>query len=189
MADKLITPELVVGAWEHLEDHFGSRRLRKTAPEMAMVAQLLEQMGILDAEDFLARYTTTLGRSIYTPWEVGEGRNLLGQLMVGCHEHQHVHQFISDPINHTWRYGTDSALRAAYEADAFRCNQEIMWWGRGRVPDPEATASNLEDYGCSKTDIVVTTKALRSSAITAKAGGIVSAAGKVLIPWLEEHTA
>jgi hypothetical protein len=187
MADKLITPELVIGAWEYLEDHFGSRRLRKSAPEMAMVAGVLEQMGILDAEDFLARYTTTLGRSIYTPWEVGEGNNLLGQLMVGAHEHQHVHQFICDPIHHTWRYSSDSALRAAYEADAFRCNQEVMWWARGRVPDPESTAENLKDYACSATDIVVTAQALRSSAITAKAGGIVSDAGKVIIPWLEEH--
>lgn len=186
---KIITPEIVIGAWEHLEDHFGSRRARKTAPEMAMAAQMLEQMGILEAEDFLNRFTTTIARTIYTPFEVGDPatHSLRSQLLIGAHEHHHVWQFLQDPVQFTWQYISDSAGRAAYEADAFRCNQEISFWLDGTVPDPEATAENLRYYACSDTDVKVTTVALRSSAVTARSGGVVNESSRVMIDWLEEH--
>jgi len=188
---KIITPTIVQGAWDHLEDHFNSRRARKTAPEMELAAQVLQQMGILESEAFLKRFTTTIARTIYTPFEVGnpETHSLRSQLLICAHEHHHVWQFTQDPLKFTFEYGSDSARRAAFEAQAFRCNQEVGFWLTGTVPDPASTAANLEHYGCSQTDILVTEKALRSSALTAKAGGVVNEASQVMIDYLEEHVA
>lgn len=186
---KIITPEIVVGAWAHLEDHFDSRRARKSDAEMRMVAAMLDKMGIVDASAFLSRFTTTIGRTIYTPFEVGdpETHSLRSQLLICAHEHHHVWQFAQDPARFAWRYVSDSARRAAYEADAFRCNQEVNFWLRGTVPEPEATAEGLRHYACSDTDVKVATVALRSSAVTARAGGVVNEASQVMIDWLEEH--
>jgi hypothetical protein len=67
------TVGMVTGLWDHMTDHYGSRVAKKDAPEMQLVGTALEKMGILDAEDFLKRYATTLGRTIYLPFEIGDG--------------------------------------------------------------------------------------------------------------------
>jgi len=95
------TVELVQGLWDHMEDHCGTRRARKTAVEMQLVGGFLDAIGILDAEDFLSRYTTTIGRTIYTPWEVGVG-DLASQMLICVHEHQHVHQYLKGGVTFAW---------------------------------------------------------------------------------------
>ena len=66
---------------------------------MQSVARLLDAMGVLDAEEFLENYVTTVDRRIYVPFEIGEGNSSWGlwdQLVVCVHEHQHVEQLDRD---------------------------------------------------------------------------------------------
>lgn len=185
------TVELVTGLWEHMSDHYRTRLARKDEPEMQLVAKTLEAMGILDAEDFLSRFTTTIGRTIYTPYEIGVGsqREIESQLRTCVHEHQHVVQYIQGGAKFAFEYMVDSAKRAFYEADAFRCNLELHFWMHGSLPDtlPDALAQNLTHYGCTADDIAVCAKHLRMAARVVEQGGVSSDAGKVALAWLERH--
>ncbi len=183
------TVAMVTGLWDHLSDHYGTRLARKDAPEMQLVASALEEMGILDAEYFLKNFTTTLGRTIYTPYEIGVGNEgaLAAQLRTCVHEHQHVVQYLKGGIRFAFEYGTDSARRAHYEADAFRCSLELHYWMYGKVQNVRKVAESLRHYACSAADIDVCEKALRMTAKVVEKGGVSSDAGKVAVEWLDDY--
>ena len=186
----IVTSEMVKGLWVHLEETYGSRRAKKTDPEMALAARFLGDMGILDPDDFLTRYTTTIGRTIYTPYEVGiesNGHKLSSQLIVCVHEHQHVVQYIKEGPKFGFEYLASSARRAAYEANALRCNLEIYYWLYGDVPDVNTLAEGLVHYGCGDGDIRTASKHLSIVAKVVNKGGITSDAGKCAIAWLNTN--
>jgi hypothetical protein len=182
---------MVTGLWDHMSDHYGTRLARKDAPEMQLAATALEEMGILDAEDFLRRFTTTLGRTIYTPYEIGVGdeRKLASQLRTCVHEHQHVVQYYRGGVRFAFEYATDTARRAHYEADAHRCSLELHYWMYGKVQNVRRVAETLVDYGCTGADIDVCEKALLMTAKVVEQGGVSSDAGKVAVEWLNQHVA
>ena len=99
----------------------------------------LSRINVLDKDEFLRRYTTTIGKRIYTPFDVGvpdERYDLWRQISVCVHEHQHVEQLLRDGwLKFAGRYLVSSAARAAYEAEAFRCNMELHYWRYGEIPD------------------------------------------------------
>lgn len=186
-----VTPGIVRRLWAHMELVFGSNIARKDAPEMQLIAQMLDNMGIMDTQDFLNRFTTTLGKTIYIPFNIGTespGYNLASQMRICVHEHQHVHQFLQAGPKFSLDYLTDSAHRAAYEVDAFKCNLEINYWLTGELLDVSALARTLVHYACSESDIRVATKALSMVSRTIEQGGVTSDAGKVAVKWLNELT-
>ena len=63
--------------------------------EDAATAQEPPTMGT----EFLGSFTTTIGKRIYTPFDIGvpdERYDLWGQISVCVHEHQHVEQLLRD---------------------------------------------------------------------------------------------
>ena len=79
-----------------MQDHFRTSVINKSsALEMQLVARGLEALGIQRKDRFLKNFTTTIGRRIYTPFEVGSpkgGWDLWHQIVICVHEHQHVVQ-------------------------------------------------------------------------------------------------
>jgi len=184
--------EVVRAFWDFMVHEYGTRVIAKAnALEMKAAAYALGLMDALDADAFLRDYTTTIGRSIYVPFEPGgdaDGWSLWGQLAVCVHEHQHVEQLDRDGwLKFAGKYLLSSAGRAAYEAEAYRCDMELHFWRTGEVLDPKTLAAKLKHYACTSTDIEVAEKALTMSAATVRRGGIVNRASQKAIAWLNVH--
>jgi hypothetical protein len=187
------SPELVQAFWSYMEGIYGSTRIDKSnAPEMQLVADVLDVLGIEDEQTFLTRYTTTIGSRIYTPFEPGvptTGYPLWGQVVIGAHESQHVSQFRTEGIDFMARYLTSAADRAEYEAEAYRCAAELDWWRYGQLDDPKALADRLQAYNCTAQDIASADEILRLSEDTIERGGLVSSAAAAAIDWLDRNAA
>jgi len=186
------TPELVRGLWRHMTRTYGTRVVDKDkAWEMRLVAAVLARMGIVDRREFMRRYTTTIGKRIYVPFDIGNSDaryDLWGQITVCVHEHQHVEQLLRDGwLKFMGRYLLSSAARATYEAEALRSNLELTFWRFGRIPDLGRLARKLSDYACSDADIAMVERMLELSAETVRRGGVVNRASQKAIAWLERH--
>ena len=180
--------------WTYMTGLYGTEVIDKeNAIEMQVVAQVLGFAGIMDADDFLSKYTTTIGKRIYVPFEIGtesEDWSLWDQILVCVHEHEHVEQFNREGA--LWfasKYLFSTAGRAAYEAESYRCDMEIDFWHTGQVINPVALAAKLVDYGCTSIDIEVAEKVLVISAEMVKRGGVVNLASVNALAWLNENAA
>ena len=111
-----IQPEEVWAFWRFMQDHYRTTVVNKRdALEMQLVAQALDALGIQSSERFLRNFTTTLGRRIYTPFEVGSPRggwDLWSQVVICVHEHQHVVQHDREGLSFEVSYLADRAARA-----------------------------------------------------------------------------
>src|SRR5262245_54029382 len=90
-------PEIVHGLWAHMTQRYGSHVADKAnAPLMRVVAGALKLFGVDSADDFLTKFATTLGDTIYLPFDIGDtstGWSLWNQIVICAHEHQHVLQW------------------------------------------------------------------------------------------------
>ncbi len=186
-----ISPQEVQAFWSFMQGHFRTSSINKgDAIEMELVAQLLDALGIQSRERFLRSYTTTIGRRIYTPFEVGVPRtnwDLWSQVVICVHEHQHVVQHDREGVVYELAYLADRAARAQWEAEAYRSNLELHFWRHGTVPRARPIAERLAEYGCRPIDIDVVTKALTLSSFFIRGGAIVNEATHVALGWLNEH--
>lgn len=186
-----VKPEEVWAFWRFMQDHFRTSVInKKSALEMQLVAQALDALGIQSRERFLKNFTTTIGRRIYTPFEVGSpkgGWDLWHQVVICVHEHQHVVQHDREGLSYEVSYLADRAARARWEAEAYRSNLELAYWRTGATPSAQRTASVLKDYGCRPEDVEVTAKSLALSAISVKKRAVINEATYVALGWLDEH--
>ena len=187
-----LSPELVRDFWRHMTGAYGTRVIDKSSAwEMRLVGMFLARINVLDEEEFLRRFTTTIGKRIYTPFEVGvsdDHYDLWSQISVCVHEHQHVEQLLRDGwLKFAGRYLVSSAARAAYEAEAYRCNMELHHWRFGELPDLGRLARRLEHYGCNQNDIDMAERMLELSAVTVRRGDVINRASQRAISWLEQH--
>ncbi len=185
------TGEQVCGLWDHMSRKYSSTVVDKASSvSMQAAAWALDRMGIMDAPSFLRDFATTIGKTIYVPFQIGEPRSqddLFAQLVTCVHEHMHVLQFARDG---KWVFGSryllSKAARALYEAEAYRCDMEMAYWRSAVMPSPKEIAMNLVHYGCSPLDIEVAEKYLTASAQTIQRGGVASEPSKETIRWLQE---
>lgn len=187
------TAAQVTAFWDAMQARYGTRIIDKSsAAEMRLVGWFLERIGVLDAATFLERFTTTIGRRIYVPFTPGTPtprHGLWSQMVICVHEHQHVEQQDRDgAFTFALRYLISRAARAAYEADAYRCNLELHHWHTGTIRSPRELAERLRSYGVREADIDVAETTLIAAARTVKAGGLITAASKVAVAWLRQHT-
>jgi hypothetical protein len=183
-----VQPETVRALWAFMQDRYRtSVRSKADATEMVVVAYALERMGILSAQAFLRQYATTIGRRIYLPFTPGEGVDLWAQIVTCVHEHQHVEQLDREGLEFAFNYVARPAKRALYEAEAARSNMEMHFWRTGQVPSADAIASGLRAYGLSEADVAAAREALRMSAVTVRAGGVVNGASRAALEWLEAN--
>lgn len=186
-----IQPEEVWAFWRFIQDHYRTTVVNKRdALEMQLVAQALDALGIQSRDRFLRNFTTTLGRRIYTPFEVGSPRggwDLWSQVVICVHEHQHVVQHDREGLSFEVSYLADRAARARWEAEAYRSNLELHFWRYGTTPSARRIAEVLGDYGCRPEDVDVAAKSLALSAVSIRKGAVINEATHVALGWLDEH--
>jgi len=186
-----IQPEEVWAFWRFMQDHYRTTVVNKRdALEMQLVAQALDALGIQSRDRFLRNFTTTLGRRIYTPFEVGSPRggwDLWSQVVICVHEHQHVVQHDREGLSFEVSYLADRAARARWEAEAYRSNLELHFWRYGTTPSARRIAEVLGDYGCRPEDVDVAAKSLALSAVSIRKGAVINEATHVALGWLDEH--
>lgn len=186
-----VQPEEVWAFWRFMQDHFHTSVVNKRdALEMQLVAQALDALGVQSRERFLRNFTTTIGRRVYTPFEVGVPRggwDLWSQVIVCVHEHQHVVQHDREGLSFEVSYLADRAARARWEAEAYRSNLELHFWRYGTTPSVQRMAEMLSDYGCRPEDVDVAAKSLALSAVSVRRGAVINEATHVALGWLDEH--
>lgn len=186
-----IKPEEVRAFWHHMSQRFDTTTVnKKDAAEMQIVAHALDLLGILDRHRFLTSFTTTIGRRIYAPFEVGNpqgGWDLWSQVVICVHEHQHVVQHDRDPVAYEVSYLTSRASRARYEAEAYRTNLELDFWRHRTIPSTRRLAEVLLDYGCRREDVEVVAQSLALSAISVRKGAVMNEATRAAFDWLDKH--
>ena len=186
-----IQPEEVWAFWRFMQDHYRTTVVNKRdALEMQLVAQALDALGIQSRDRFLRNFTTTLGRRIYTPFEVGSPRggwDLWSQVVICVHEHQHVVQHDREGLSFEVSYLADRAARARWEAEAYRSNLELHFWRHGTTPSARRIAEVLSDYGCRPEDVDVAAKSLALSAVSVRKGAVINEATHVALGWLDVH--
>lgn len=190
----IVTPSTaeVQQFYQHMATQFGVVQVDKhDSQTMQLIAGALQLMGIVDAETFMAQFTTTLGHHMYTPFTPGIATptwDLWAQIEVCVHECQHIHQYeAAGAPQFAWDYLTSHVARAQYEAEAYTCDLEMQWWHYRRLPNHAALARLLSSYGCDATDIAVVTQELGLAAVTVQAGGILRAATQAALTWLNQH--
>jgi hypothetical protein len=186
-----VTPEIVRGLWKHMTEYYGSEVVDKSnSTLMRVVASTLQLFGVEQASDFMTRFTTTVGATIYCPFIVGEpapGWSLLDELYLCVHEHMHVYQWRTEGIGFAAKYLVSSAARAAYEAEAYRSAAELSWWQSGQLIAPTALADHLRAYGCSQADIDSAAEIIELSEDAIRQGGILNPPTAVAIAWLNSN--
>jgi hypothetical protein len=173
-----VQPEEVWAFWRFMQDHFRTSVINKnSALEMQLVARGLEALGIQSKDRFLKNFTTTIGRRIYTPFEVGSPK---GGWDSGTSRHLRARA----PARRAARsrgaglrgqLPRRRAARARWEAEAYRSNLELQFWRTAPRPRP-AHRLGAQDYGCRDGDIEVTAKSLALSALSVKKGAVINEA-------------
>jgi len=190
----MLTSQLVRDFWLHMQQHYGSTVVAKNdSAVMAAAAMLLDTLNILDKERFLKDFVTTLGKTIYIPFKLGDDDwSLWDQTKVCVHEHQHVVQGERDGwATFGSRYLSSSSWRAGYEAEAYGCDLELEFWKGGHGFNPYDYAlwrvRALKSYGCTEADISQAAAMLGIRAGVVVQGVVENDASKVAIAWLDQH--
>lgn len=186
-----IDQSFIVDLWNHMERHYGSKHTSKDDSSfMSTVGGALDLINVLDKDDFMSTYTTTIGNTIYCPFVVGvpdDVYSLYDQFIICIHEHQHVYQYQKDGLTFFIDYLADSSDRALYEAEALTAGFEMRWWYKQSLPNNIAARANvLKHYGCNEVDIAVAGKALEIASKVVCKGGIVTDASLTAMEYLRQ---
>jgi len=187
-----MTPEgaVVRDFWNYLSAEYGSRIVHKgSAAEMKAAAKFLQTIGILDAEEFLNYYATTIGKTIYIPFEIGvenDDWSLWEQISVGAHEHQHIVELNRDGwVKYNAGYALSGTKRALYEAECYRTDMELWFWKTGQIRGPGGFS--LKGYGLSAAQNKTYKQYLEMSAQVIRRGAIVNEVSQKSIRWLNQN--
>jgi len=193
----MLTPELTRNFWDHMLKTFGAVATQKGDAElMKVVATVLDAFGVQDKEQFMKDFVTTLGRTIYIPFEVGieiPRWPLWAQVRVCGHECGHVVQGNREGwATFDSRYVTSSSFRAGYEAECYGIDMELEFWRLGSSGfDPFRFAQerplSLKNYGCKAAEIEQAQQMLTIRAGLVAQGVVESVAAQTAIPWLEKN--
>lgn len=186
-----ISAQTVIDFWGAMTEHFRTRVVDKhDAPEMRAVAWFLEQAGILDSQAFMTRFSTTIGETIYVPFEIGEGSDLArwAQMSTCVHEHVHVEQYrCGGALKFFSRYLLDRTERAKIEAEAMRANLEMDWWRLRKLRDIPTQAEKLRSYDLHDEHIAFVATYLELSAPSIRKGAVSSEPSRIARQWLDTN--
>lgn len=187
-----ITSNHVKAFWAFMSNKYGTTAKSKAdADEMKVVSKVLGTLGVVDQDAFMARFTTTIGKTIYIPFTIGEATenwSLWGQIQVCAHEHQHVIQSIeAGEAMFFARYLLDPTYRAVYEAEGYRTNMALNWWATKVPPDIAPYLKSIKSYGIDQPNVDFFERTLTMSAPIIQEGGVPDEAARVAIEWLEAN--
>lgn len=185
-----LTPEVVKQLWTCMCERYGTTVVRK---QDSWIMRLAAR--VLPTSDFLEGYVTTIGRTIYVPFEIGDESpvgshmwSLEGQAAVLGHELMHVVQERRDGWKYSWRYATSTHARAMYETEAYRATLEIKWVLGADRWDIESEANRhadgLKNYGCTSADVEQARALLLSYTNEIQKGGIVCETSRAIVEYL-----
>jgi hypothetical protein len=188
------TQKLVLDFWAYMQSEYGSDVIQKADSDlMKLVAKFLDVAGIQDDETFMTRFTTTLHNNIYIPFELGDpSRDLWGQIRLCVHEHQHIEQGQREGwVTFSGQYLTSPSYRANYEAEAFGCDMEMMYWRNGTGFDALAYGQKrvevLKMYGCNDDHVEQAKRTIALRADVLLQGGLENKCSQLAITWLNKH--
>lgn len=169
----------------HMTEHFHARIVRKNdAVEMQVVANVLQLAGVVDAQEFLESFTTTIGPFIYLP----DGMSPDSQIEVLVHECQHVHQWWTGLLGMAWLYLSEPEARVRFEAEAYRAGLELAHARGVELPSFSQLAMPLEHgYALSQDHIDLGRDLLEVAATSIVAGVVATPAAKEAISWIRLH--
>jgi hypothetical protein len=189
----MLTPELTKDFWSYMQKEFGSSIVQKDeALLMEVAGSFLETLKIQNKEHFMKDFVTTLYKTIYIPFVIGDDKNdrwpLWNQIRVCVHEHQHIVQGNRDGwCEFGVRYTTSSSFRAGYEAEAFGSDLEMEFYRTGAIFDIGQRSSVLKDYGCSADDIDMAKQILTIRSEVVLQGAISNISTIKAIKWLDHY--
>lgn len=188
-----LTPALVRAYWQHMHGLYGTRVVPKASSGfMSATGALLGALGVLDKQSFMSRYTTTVGSTIYTPFEIGgTDRSLAGQVELGAHEHQHVVvRNRLGAVKYDVAYVVDHAARTEIEVECYTTSLEVnhmlnCFDSLETLQQQARTfAGLLRDYGCNAEDVLVAEVCLLGAVESVFEGGVVTEVGLETAAWL-----
>jgi len=172
--------------------NFGAEVVEKeNAVEMKIVAFGMDigrqfGAGLAKSEEFMTRFTTTLGTRVYMP--AATRNNPLRFISVLVHEIQHVLQFKESAVEFSWLYLNEPEARVRYEADAYAAGIAIDQWLTGRLPTDaieSIVAGLVGAYHVRPEDADLATDILRSHMASLKSGIVMTRAARESIKFLD----
>jgi len=166
-------------------------REKKDASEMQSIAQVfgalhLAQGNLPNAEEFLHRFTTTLGPVIYPSLDLATSPT---RHLVLVHECQHVVQFYKDPLVFPPKYLADKEYRAGKEAQAILAQLEVSHWLTGKIPTVRTDLPRGIAYGyaLNPEDILFAQRILEVGMTMTSNGVYATEVGKIATKWLNQN--
>lgn len=194
---KTVNATTVTQLFAEMKKAYGTHYVdKRNADEMRIVANFLDQIGVMDKGKFLERCATTIGHKIYLPFTPG-GENflLISQVLICAHEHQHVVVMEREGAAlYNTLYVLSPSIRALYEAECYRADMEVFWWysravlGKAHLLSPASLAVQLHSYGCSEKDIAVAKVSLEKAAEVVRMGGVSCRAAQNVIRFFGWNT-
>lgn len=147
--------------------------------------------GLASSDDFLNRFTTTLGSEIFMPKLVLEEAEFAVYADILTHECQHVSDFHKNAIEFAWLYLSEPEARVKLEADAYAGGLSVYAWLKkgfsldsevGRVVDALVSA-----YHVGPSDADLAREILRSHFVSLKHGIRMSQASRTALNWFEKN--
>lgn len=188
------TPHGVREFWTYMTGEYRSEIVQKDdSALMSIAGSFLDMTSIVDKDRFMAGFVTTIGRTIYIPFEIGvatEQFSLWGQVRVCAHEHVHIDQGDRDGwLTFGAKYISSKDDRSAYEAEAYGADLELEHWRTPTCDLPgfaRRRAKSILAYGCGLDQVVLVEQILLIRAgVIAKHGRYECRATKRAIAYLE----
>lgn len=190
-----ITSQLVKDFYAEALKKFGGQVKGKADSDfMVLVGKFLDGIGVMNKEEFMKEFTTTIGTVIYAPFEVGvdggaEGYDLWQQISVLVHELTHVQQYNASPAEFMVKYLASRSDRASYEAEAYGSDLEMCWWKYGHGYNIPERVKALAGYALKQEHIDYAAEFLATYNDVFAQGGSISAVAKWAKEWLDAHSA
>jgi hypothetical protein len=171
-------PETTKAFWAFMCETYKTRaKYKADSWLMRTIARVLDWLGYIDSEEFMTKFTTTIGETLYTPLERDVG--------VCVHEHVHVRQSRQDLL-YPVKYLVSSKARVYYEIEAYCATMEMQYYLTGELSSPEEYVNILRGYGCSVNDLDTARTRYFEAQDRIKKGVISTPESVAAIAWLRE---
>ncbi len=189
---KTLDQELVKDLWSYISYEYDTKIVDKNKSSfMKALGIFLSTFGIMSKKEFLEDFVTTIGKTIYVPFSIGKGKlnenDLLNQIFLCVHEHEHVVQHNKLGRKYSIRYVLRSSQRAKFETEAYSTSLEIYYWFFKDFLSTDYLSQLLIFYNCKEKDILQSKKALDGNIELIKKGKIISEVSEKAIIWLEQN--
>ena len=184
-----ITSEIVIEFVKYITNSVGATVKNKTDSSFMKATSIgLGIIGTINPQVFLNEYATTIGRTIYIPFQVGVATNdcsLWEQCLCITHECQHVIQLNRvGYLSFISQYLTNTAARTFFEVEGYSTEIELNYWQCGEIWNIAQILMYLESYSLKPEDLLVAKSILTTRVLSIQNGApAVLDASRLAIEW------